>query len=157
MYTDVYRVNGITIDEGKFKDKIINALAEYNFATIEQLVVILKAKAIDIANVLDAIIISYIKENPGKSYAEVCMDLNVRSEFIEKLIKEGRIELKVFPLDELKKKEQLASLINNVNVKEIQKHEAILGLQKSFYKTDVVVDKVIKKGPRFYTNNPNKK
>ncbi len=149
----IYRVNGITIDEEKFRSKIIDALNEYQFATIEQLTIILKAKAKDISDVLDNIIISYIKENPGKSYASVCTDLHIRAEFIEKLIEEGRIEMKVLPLEELKQKEELISQITAASVKEVQTRNAILGLQSIVNKTNTFEDKVIKLGPRFYTND----
>lgn len=149
----IYRVNGITIDEEKFRSKIIDALNEYQFATIEQLTLILKAKAKDIVDVLDNIIISFIKENPGKAYASVCTELHVRAEFIEKLISEGRIELRPLPIAELKKQEDLVSQITTSNVKELQRKDAIRGLQVSMTKTNTFEDKVIKLGPRFYTND----
>ena len=151
-----YRVNGITIDEEKFRNKIKDTLTKYQFATIEQLVVVLKAKAKDISDILDSIIISYIKENPGKSYASVCTELYIRAEFIEKLIDEGRIEMKVLPLEELKLKEELISQITAASVKEVQTREAILGLN-SIYKANTFEDKVIKLGPRFYTTDNRKK
>ena len=149
----IYRVNGITIDEEKFRSKIIDALNEYQFATIEQLTIILKAKAKDIVDVLDNIIISFIKENPGKAYASVCTELHVRAEFIERLISEGRIELRPLPLEELRRQEELASQITKENIKELQRKDAIRGLQGSMTKTNTFEDKVIKLGPRFYTND----
>ena len=39
---NTYSVNGISIDEDRFKEKIINTLDTYKYASIEQLSFILK-------------------------------------------------------------------------------------------------------------------
>lgn len=126
---NLYRVNGITIDEDSFKYKITNALSVYKFASLEQLVVVLKAKPRDINEVLDDIIISYIKENPGKSYIQVCKELNVKSEFIEDLIDEGRLEVQDVSFDSLKQMEEQVSEITNSAVRDMQNREILSGLQ----------------------------
>ena len=65
---NIYRVNGISIDEDRFKEKIVDTLDTYKYASIEQLSYILKAKQSDIKNVLDEIIIWYVRQNPNVSH-----------------------------------------------------------------------------------------
>ena len=144
----VYRVNGITIDEETFRHKIITALSTYKCASLEQLSAVLKAKPVDIQNVLDTIIIAYIKANPGKSYVEVCTDLNVKSDFIEKLIDEGRLEVTNVSFDILKQIESERVKETSAAVRKMQNREAIMGLN-SMASTPVPEKKI---GPHFYTS-----
>lgn len=145
---NIYRINGITIDEDSFKYKIIQALAVYKFASLEQLAVVLKAKPRDINEVLDKIIISYIKENVGKSYIEVCKDLNVKSVFIENLIADGRLEAHNVSFDSLKQMEEEVSEITKNAVRNMQNGEIISGLQSGLSATQP--DREI--GPQFHTS-----
>ena len=65
---NLYRVNGITIDEDRFKEKILDTLKNYKFASLSDLAVLLKAKQKDIYDVLGNIIVAYVRENPTKTY-----------------------------------------------------------------------------------------
>lgn len=146
---NIYRVNGITIDEESFKNKIIQALSKYKFASLEQLVIVLKARPRDIKEVLDNIIVAYIKENPGKSYIEVCRDLNVKSNFIEDLIADGRLEAHDVSFDSLKQIETEVSKITSDAVRSIQNREIINGLQNGMH----VKQPERENGPQFHTSN----
>lgn len=146
---NLYRVNGITIDEDSFKYKIINALSIYKFASLEQLVVVLKAKPRDINEVLDDIIISYIKGNPGKSYIQVCKDLNVKSDFIEELIEEGRLEVQDVSFDSLKQMEEQVNEITDNAIHDMKNREIISSLQNGFSQPQPEREN----GPRFHTSD----
>ena len=146
---NLYRVNGITKDEESFKNKIIQALSIYKFASLEQLVVVLKAKPRDIKEVLDNIIVAYIKENPGKSYIEVCRDLNVKSNFIEGLITDGRLEAHDTSFDSLKQIESEIGKITSAAVRNIQNREIINGLQSGMQARQPEKEN----GPQFHTSN----
>lgn len=143
---NTYRVNGISIDEDRFKEKIINTLDTYKYASIEQLSFILKAKQSDIQNVLDDIIIWYVKQNPNVSYKKICIDLSIKSEYVEKLVEEGRLEEKDHITDDIKKLEEQIAKTTSTNIKKIQRREIIQQLNKSF-----TTDSLKEDGPKFHT------
>ena len=148
---NIYRINGMMMNEQVFREKICNALINYNYASIKDLSLVLKAKPMDIEKELNEIIVNYIKQNPDKTYAEVCMELFVRSEFIEKLIAEGRLEIKSSgSLDGIKALQEEVSKQTTSNIKEAQKREAISGLQGTMSRPKIII-KEDNNGPRFYT------
>lgn len=145
----IYMVNGSMIDEDIFKRKILNMLEIYHYASIEELSLLLRAKHRDINYLLDGIIISYIKANPSKTYNEICKDLKVRSQYIERLIEDGRVEKKEITVSE---SEINTSIDTTTSIKENLKKEIILELKESMEK-----NKVKEVVPIFHTRvNKNK-
>ena len=131
---EVFRVNGINIEKDVFMSKIVDALDTAKFATVEQLAIMLKARQSDIKTVLEDIIIWYVKEHPNVPYQNLCIDLNIRSEYIDNLIDEGRlIENSAFSefRRQLREIEKSASIVTNQFIKDLQRREAIRGLQGS--------------------------
>ncbi len=127
----IYRVNSSMINEDYFKERIISALDIYKFATIEQLSFVLKARKDDIQEVLESIIIWYVKENENASYKQVCIDLNVKSDYIEKLVEEGRLEEKGPIPDEVKQVENAMAKATSEAISDIRRREAIMQLNKN--------------------------
>lgn len=145
----MYMVNGSMMDEDVLKRKILNMLDIYNYASIEELSLLLRAKHRDINYLLDCIIISYIKANPSKTYNEICKDLKVRSQYIERLIEDGRVEKKEITVSE---SEINTSTDTTTSIKENLKKEIILELKESMEK-----NKVKEVVPIFHTRvNKNK-
>ena len=148
----IYRVNGTMMNEEKFREKICATLIDYRFATLQQLSVIMKARLNDVQSVLDEIIVNYVKQNPNKTYGQVCTELFVRSEFIEKLIEEKRLEIRdASSFGDIKNLEVEISKQTALNVEEAKKRAAITGLQGSITQPKVII-KEEKNGPQFYTN-----
>ena len=151
---DIYKVNGITIDKDTYKSKIIDTLDVAKFATVEQLSFILKGRQQDIKKLIQDIIIWYVKGHPNVSYKEICIDLNVRVEYIDELVMEGRLEDINDPTNS--KKEILAlqkstSEITNGLVKDLKRREAINGLSKSLDMPNGDLHQ-LKKNNKFYTH-----
>ena len=131
---EVFRVNGINIEKDVFMSKIVDALDTAKFASVEQLAIMLKARQSDIKTVLEDIIIWYVKEHPNVPYQNLCIDLNIRSEYVDDLISEGRlIENSAFSefRRQLREIEQSASVVTNQFIKDLQRREAIRGLSNS--------------------------
>lgn len=143
---NIYRVNGVSIDEDRFKEKIVDTLDIYKFATIEQLSYVLKARQSDIKNVLDEIIIWYVRQNPNISYRKLCIDLSIKSEFIERLVEEGRLEEKDILSQDLKDMEQSISKATSQRIKEVQRRATIVALNKN-----AVFNKPEDDSPKFHT------
>ena len=143
---NIYRVNGISIDEDRFKEKIVDTLDTYKYASIEQLSYILKAKQSDIKNVLDEIIIWYVRQNPNVSYRKICVDLSVKSEFIEELVEEGRLEEKDLITDDIKEMEKQIAKTTTTAIKDVQRRETIQQLNKTIISSSPNDD-----SPKFHT------
>ena len=143
---NIYRVNGISIDEDRFKEKIVDTLDTYKYASIEQLSYILKAKQSDIKNVLDEIIIWYVRQNPNVSYRKICVDLSVKSEFIEELVEEGRLEEKDLITDDIKEMEKQIAKTTTTAIKAVQRRETIQQLNKTIISSSPNDD-----SPKFHT------
>ena len=139
---EVFKVNGITIDKDTFMSKIVDILDNVRFATIEQLSILLKAKQSDIHNVLLDVVVWYVKNHPGITYTKLCIDLSVRSEYVDELISDGRIFDKNAILKEkadLLKIEKAAEEVTNKYVRDVQRREAIRGLSSSIATTNTDV------------------
>lgn len=151
---EVFRVNGINIEKDVFMSKIVDALDTAKFASVEQLAIMLKARQSDIKTVLEDIIIWYVKEHPNVPYQNLCIDLNIRSEYIDNLIDEGRlIENSAFSefRRQLREIEQSASVVTNQFIKDLQRREAIRGLQGSLSKPSHNDDISLRKVNKFFT------
>ena len=134
---EVFRVNGINIEKDVFMTKIVDALDIAKFATIDQLAVMLKAKHNDIKTVLQDTIIWYVKQHPNVPYQNLCIDLNIRSEYVDELIAEGRLEENSAYLEfknQLTNIEESATALTTQFIKDLQRREAIRGLQGSISK-----------------------
>ena len=152
---EVFRVNGINIEKDVFMSKIVDALDTAKFATVEQLAIMLKARQSDIKTVLEDIIIWYVKEHPNVPYQNLCIDLNIRSEYIDNLIDEGRlIENSAFSefRRQLREIEKSASVVTNQYIKDLQRREAIRGLQSSMNTRPTSNDELtLKRVNKFFT------
>lgn len=156
---EVFKVNGINIDKDTFMSKIVDTLDMIKFANIEQLSIILKARQSDVKKVLEDVIIWYVKNHPGVSYTNICIDLSVKSEFIDELIEEGRlIDDGEFAKqrEELLKLEKSAEEITSKYVRDVQRREAIRGLSDSIASSNID-NSQLKKVNRFFTNPGDRK
>jgi len=150
----VFKVNGIAIEEDTFMRKIIETLDTAKFATCEQVSMILKARVVDVSEVMDNIIVWYVKNNPGVSYNKLCLDLSIKSEYVDKLILEGRIEDQsefAQARKELLSIEASSSEITNQFIKDMKRREAIKGLSQQISQKEnpIVKTKTVNK---FFTN-----
>ena len=152
---EVFRVNGINIEKDVFMSKIVDALDVAKFATIDQLAIMLKARQVDVKEVLEDIIIWYVKEHPNVPYQNLCIDMNIRSEYVDELISDGRlIENSAFSefRRQLKEIEKSASLVTNQFIKDLQRREAIRGLQSSLAPKPTSNDELtLKRVNKFFT------
>ena len=151
---EIFKVNGINIDKDTFMRKIVETLDVIKFANIDQLSIILKAKHSDVHNMLQDVIIWYVKNHPGISYTDLCIDLSVKSEYVDELIDEGRIfDSSDFSKqrEELLKIEKTTEPLTAKFVRDVQRKEAIRGLSNSIAlsNNDNIQKKKIN---RFYTN-----
>jgi hypothetical protein len=151
---EIFKVNGINIDKDTFMRKIVETLDVIKFANIDQLSIILKAKHSDVHNMLLDVIIWYVKNHPGISYTDLCIDLSVKSEYVDELIDEGRIfDNSDFSKqrEELLKIEKTTEPLTSKFVRDVQRKEAIRGLSNSIAlsNNDNIQKKKIN---RFYTN-----
>ena len=151
---EVFKVNGINIEKDVFMTKIIDALDIAKFASIDQLVIMLKAKHIDVKTVLQDIIIWYVKEHPNVPYQNLCIDLNIRSEYVDELIADGRLEENSAYLEfknQLNGIEESASALTGQFIRDLQRREAIRGLQGSISKPASNDDLSLRKVNKFFT------
>jgi hypothetical protein len=100
------------------------------------------------------VIIWYVKNHPGISYTDLCIDLSVKSEYVDELIDEGRIfDNSDFSKqrEELLKIEKTTEPLTSKFVRDVQRKEAIRGLSNSIAlsNNDNIQKKKIN---RFYTN-----
>ena len=154
---EAYTVNSILIDKDTFMRKIIETLDVVKFANVEQLSFLLVAKPKDVKSVLLDIIVWYIKNNPGTTYKELCIDLSIKSEYVDELVKAGvifqSVDVSKDRID-IKNVEKSTLEITNQFIKEEKRKRAIRGLSNA---NTSVSNNVIqkKKVDQFYTN-PNR-
>ena len=155
MEREVYKVNGINTDKDTFMTKIVEALDTAKFASIDQLAIMLKARQSDIKKVLQDIIIWYVREHAGVSYSSLCLDLNVKSEYVDELVAAGRL----FDKNDVSKEKQevlkvqkTAEEVTSQFIKDLQRKEAIRGLSQSVGSPGIG-NPQLRKTTKFYTQS----
>jgi len=129
---DRYRVGDRIISFDEFATKIVETLRQYRYADLDQLVFVLKARKEDINFVLKEVIVKYVKANPNITIRQVCTRLCVKSDFIEELINEGRIEFNdLNELNEIKNEQGEVQKNTQELIHNMKRRDAINALQAS--------------------------
>ena len=126
-----YKCNGSWLEANIFMNVIFDELQKVPYAEHQFLAAKLSANPNHLKNILKDGIVKYCKENPGMSISEVCRNLKVRSEYIEELCDEGRLEILTSELSNLKS--EFSDLENNASkeAEEMVRRSIIMGLSET--------------------------
>ena len=91
MAFELYRVNGRTVNRQQFYELLENTLKRYPFASLEQIVLAMKADKRYTEDLVLDYIVEFAKKYPGISVSQLSEKLLVSTKFIDKLIKDDRI------------------------------------------------------------------